>query len=115
MKEILIVGEVAGLADAVEDAGYAVRRASHAGAALSETSLRLPDLVITDVELSGLDGLQLTRVLKADPLTKAVPVIVVGAEAREQEAIAAGGAAFLRRPIQPLKLEAVLRSLLGRS
>lgn len=118
MKEVLIVGEddarVAATTDCVRDAGYAVRSARHAGAALSETGASLPDLVMIEAELPGLDGLQLTRVLKADARTKPLPVIVVSADDREAEALAAGAAAFLRRPIQPLQLEALLRALIGR-
>jgi len=95
----------------VEAWGYEVQTAGNAGEALTAVHEALPDAVVTDVEMPGLDGLQLTRVLKADPATRAVPVIVTSTRPVEREAIAAGSAGFVSKPISPDRLLALLRVL----
>jgi len=61
------------------------------------------DLVLMDVELPGMDGLTLTRILKADPKTSGVPVVALTANAmkgNEQEALAAGCSGYITKPIE---------------
>jgi CheY-like chemotaxis protein len=56
-----------------------------------------------DVELPGMDGLTLTRMLKADPKTAGVPVVALTANAmkgNEQEALAAGCSGYITKPIE---------------
>jgi CheY-like chemotaxis protein len=61
------------------------------------------DLVLMDVELPGMDGLTVTRMLKSDPKTAGVPVIALTANAMkgdEQEALAAGCSGYITKPIE---------------
>ena len=61
------------------------------------------DLVLMDVELPGMDGLTLTRMLKADPKTAGVPIVALTANAMkgsEQEALAAGCSGYISKPIE---------------
>jgi len=61
------------------------------------------DLVLMDVRLPGMDGLTLTRMLKADPKTASIPVVAISAHAMkgdEQKALAAGCAAYITKPIE---------------
>jgi signal transduction histidine kinase/CheY-like chemotaxis protein len=61
------------------------------------------DLVLMDVELPGMDGLTVTRMLKSDPKTAGVPVVALTANAMkgdEQEAIAAGCSGYITKPIE---------------
>ena len=61
------------------------------------------DLVLMDVELPGMDGLTVTRMLKSDPKTVGVPVIALTANAMkgdEQEALAAGCSGYITKPIE---------------
>src|SRR5438132_3214254 len=61
------------------------------------------DLVLMDVELPGMDGLTLTRMLKADPKTAGVPIVALTANAmkgNEQEALAAGCSGYISKPIE---------------
>jgi CheY-like chemotaxis protein len=61
-----------------------------------------PDLILMDVQLPGMDGLTLTRILKADPSTAAIPVVVLSAlvlESDVKRAYQAGCIDFISKPI----------------
>jgi len=61
------------------------------------------DLVLMDVELPGMDGLTVTRLLRSDPRTAAVPIVALTANAMkgsEQEALAAGCSGYISKPIE---------------
>ena len=70
---------------------------------LHKVRSKVYDLVLMDVELPGMDGLTLTRMLKADPKTAGVPVVALTANAmkgNEQEALAAGCSGYITKPIE---------------
>jgi signal transduction histidine kinase/CheY-like chemotaxis protein len=61
------------------------------------------DLVLMDIELPGIDGLTVTRMLKSDPKTSSIPIIALTANAmkgNEQEALAAGCSGYISKPIE---------------
>ncbi len=61
-----------------------------------------PDLILMDISLPGMDGLQATGVLKHDPKTKDIPVIAMTAHAMKgdkEKALAAGCAGYITKPI----------------
>lgn len=63
----------------------------------------LPDLILTDIQMSGMDGLTMTRQLKADRRTAAIPVIAVTAHAMQEhadEAMRAGCCGFITKPFR---------------
>jgi two-component system cell cycle response regulator len=77
---------------------------------------RLPDLILMDISLPGMDGLTLTRQLKADPRYAGVPVAAMTALAMkgdEQKALAAGCAAYITKPIDTRRLPAQVAALLA--
>jgi len=79
----------------------------------SLASSERPDLILMDIGLPGMDGLQLTQLLKADPATKQIPIIVLtalGMEARDQ-AFASGCEAFAMKPIAFSKLQEMIEAL----
>ena len=88
--------------DLLEAHGFSVHRAQSA-----EDGLRLvrdvaPDLVLMDLSLPGMDGLEATRVLKSDPRTRRLPVIALTAHAMrgdERIALRAGCDGYLTKPI----------------
>src|SRR5574340_537851 len=61
----------------LEKAGYAVLRAEDADAGLALARAELPDLILMDIQLPGMDGLAATALLKQDPATRAIPVIAL--------------------------------------
>jgi two-component system cell cycle response regulator DivK len=71
-----------------------------------------PDLVLMDVQLPKLSGLDATRAIRTDPRTAHVPVIVVTSFALsgdESKAMAAGASAYLAKPYSPRELMALIR------
>jgi two-component system cell cycle response regulator DivK len=83
--------------------GYEVLQARTAEEGLSLARAKVPDLVLMDVNLPGVDGLQATRILKSDDRTRAVPVIAVTAlamEGDEEKIRAAGCDGYVAKPIR---------------
>ena len=75
----------------------------------------LPDLILMDVQLPKLSGLDATRLLRADPRTANIPLVVVTSFALSgdgQRAIDAGASAYLAKPYSPRDLLALIRKLL---
>ncbi len=100
----------------LEHHGYTVRTAAHGGAAVEEARAHQPDLVFMDVSMPVMDGLEATRVLKADPATAAIRVIALTAHAMledRERALAAGCDGYLAKPLDPLSLLAEVRKLLA--
>jgi CheY-like chemotaxis protein len=88
--------------DILEDAGCDILPAGDAEQALSVLSHSLPDLIVMDVALPGMDGLTLTRKIKADPKFQHVPIVAVTASAMkgdDEKALAAGCQAYITKPI----------------
>ena len=84
-------------------------------AVLASVERERPRMILLDLMMPGLDGLQVTRHLKGDPLTAAIPIVAVSAMARPDDreaALAAGCDAFVRKPFELDDLEAVIRTYL---
>jgi DNA-binding response OmpR family regulator len=97
-------------------AGYAPRLVSSGRQALDEADELVPDLVISDVSLPGLSGLDVCRALKAEPRTASTIVLLVSALSTEQDreaGLRAGADDYLTKPIRPAVLLERVRSLLG--
>lgn len=81
--------------------GVSAVQAGDAGSALQALRLGQVKLVLLDVAMPGVDGLQLCRQIKADRATRSIPVVVVSARPGQHvadEALAAGADDFLRKP-----------------
>jgi PAS domain S-box-containing protein len=101
---------------ALEGEGFAIRIATDGHAALDAIAAARPDLILMDIQLPGIDGLELTRRLKADPATRDVPIIAVTAYAMKgdrEKALAAGCNGYLAKPIDPIELPDIIRGLLA--
>lgn len=75
----------------------------------------LPDLILMDVQLPKMSGLDATRVLKADPRTGHIPIIVITSFALSgdrEKAAAAGATNYLAKPYSPRELLALVREIL---
>jgi two-component system cell cycle response regulator DivK len=96
-------------------AGYEVLVAQDGESGLAAARSEQPDLILMDIELPGLDGLEATRRLKADPTLRLIPVLALTAYAMrgdEQRAQAAGCDGYLTKPIDRVTLlEAVERCI----
>lgn len=92
-----------------------VLTASNGEAAISLAKQFQPDLILLDIMLPDMDGLQIVRVLKQELLTKHIPVIAVSAMARTQDketALQAGYQDYLTKPYELESLEALLHRYL---
>ncbi len=100
----------------LEPSGYFVEIASNPGQALELARKSLPDLILTDLNMPGEDGLDLIRALQADPELASVKLVVNSASvttfAKQREMHSLGVQIFLTRPIEPRRFLAEVEALL---
>lgn len=100
---------------ALEAAGYTILTAEDGQGLLGRVKAERPDLIIMDLQLPYVDGFTLTRELRADTETRAIPILVTSAFSRYEDrlqALEAGGTDFLTKPLDlPHFLETVARLL----
>ncbi len=97
-------------------AGFAVVEAEDGHQALAAVKGKLPDVILMDLSIPGVDGWEVTRRLKADVRTKPVPIIALTAHAMrgdEERARQAGCDHYLAKPISPKKVVEEVRKILG--
>jgi two-component system, cell cycle response regulator DivK len=86
----------------LERAGYRVLSAGTAEEALDIAVRQAPDLILMDISLPGMDGLEAVRILKANPTTRGICVVALSAHAMKSDADrahAAGCDGYLTKPI----------------
>jgi len=91
--------------------GHEVATAGDAETALEAIAQERPTLILMDLQLPGIDGLELTRRLKADPQTRSIPIIAVTAYAMKgdlEKALAAGCDDYVTKPIDTRTLPGVI-------
>lgn len=95
--------------------GYVVTTAANAEQALDVLGRLVPNLIIMDLQLPDVDGLTLTRQLKADPRMHGVPIVAVTASAMkgdEEKARAAGVDGYMSKPVEKRAFRAMIASYL---
>ena len=93
-------------------AAYEVEASSDAGQALLQIPVFLPDLILMDVQMPGMDGIELTQQLKADPATKHIVIVAFTAFALKGDAPmlqAAGFDGYIAKPVDVMTLAAEVR------
>jgi signal transduction histidine kinase/CheY-like chemotaxis protein len=83
--------------------GFDVDIATDGDEGLRKATSRVYDLVLMDIELPGMDGLTVTRMLRSNPKTASTPIVALTANAMkgsEQEALAAGCSGYISKPIE---------------
>ena len=97
--------------------GFKVPTARDGISGLEAASVHQPDVIVMDLSMPGVDGIEATRRLKADPRTAHIPVVLLTAyplNAVQGGALEAGADDFLTKPCLPDKLERHVRRLLAR-
>ena len=103
-------------ANVLEDTGYKVSKAADAVEAQALLASIAPDLILMDLSMPGMDGLTLTRKLKADKRYRRIPIVALTAHALQterQRTERAGCDGFLAKPCAPPDLLAEIARLLG--
>jgi two-component system, cell cycle response regulator DivK len=102
----------------LQNAGHTTLSATDAEAGLMLARTEKPDLILMDILLPGMDGLAATALLKADPATAAIPVIILTATLTkddEGKARAAGSDAYIVKPFRRQELDVAITELLQAS
>ena len=105
------------VSELLEFEGHQVLRAVNAEEALVVLAGNLPELILMDIALPGMDGLTLTRNLKADERTRHIRIIVLTAYAMkgdDQRAFDAGCDGYVTKPIDTRKLPGLVTDLLAK-
>lgn len=105
------------VSDLLQFEGYAVLKAEDAEIAQELLRSTLPDLILMDIALPGMDGLTLTRKLKADDKTKHIRIVALTAFAMkgdDQKALDAGCDGYITKPIDTRKLPGQVAEVLER-
>ena len=101
--------------DLLEEQGYRVRVAIDANDAIAVLHDFRPRLILMDIQLPGMDGLTLTRMLKANPSMRDIQIVGLTAYAMagdEERILAAGCDGYLAKPIDTRRLPGVITSML---
>jgi two-component system, cell cycle response regulator DivK len=102
----------------LKSAGHAVLRATDAEAGMALARREQPDLVLMDIQLPGMDGLQACALLKADEATRDIPVIALTALAMkgdEERIRAAGCDGYIAKPLAYREFLATIAARLQRT
>ena len=98
----------------VERAGFAVEVATTGPQALEAAQASPPDVLVLDVMLPGIDGLEVLRRLRASPATAELPVLMLTAKGQREDrenALSAGADQFMTKPFSNAALIAAVRQL----
>lgn len=120
-KRLLVVDDDPGLLLAVSETlraeGYDVKTARRGAEALIIVAQTLPDLIISDIRMPGMDGYQLVRNLRSNARTRLVPIVFLTAKDEITDRIQGfrtGVDAYLTKPFEPEELVAIVRAILQR-
>ena len=104
--------------DVLQYKGYQTIEAGTGEDGVRLAKARIPDLVLMDIQLPGMDGITALGQLRADPATRAIPVIAVTASAMthdRQKIMAAGFDAYQAKPINVKEFVEAVRQMLDRA
>ena len=110
---VLIVDDIpdnlAVLHDALDESGYTVLVATDGASAIARAAQALPDIVLLDALMPGMDGFEVARRLKADQATAPIPIVFMTALTDTEHvlaAFAAGGVDYVSKPVRPREVVA---------
>ncbi len=102
--------------DVLQMSGYKTEEVTNGEEALVRASKTKPDLIVMDIRLPGINGLEATRRLKSDADTEGIPIVAVTANAMpgdQEKTLEAGCQAYLPKPLRFMEFVATVKKLLG--
>jgi CheY-like chemotaxis protein len=96
--------------------GYTVIEALDGVQAIALARSELPDLILMDISIPEVDGWEATRILRADPATRDIPIVALTAHALaddRERATAVGFTSYLAKPVEPRTVAAEVRRWIG--
>jgi two-component system, OmpR family, phosphate regulon response regulator PhoB len=102
----------------IERSGHEVVSVRDGAQALAALRRRRPDLVVLDISMPEVDGLEVLRRIRADEATSELPVLLLSAQAQEADVrrgFATGASAYVKKPFSPRELAKRVDELLGSS
>ncbi len=121
-RKILVVDDEADLLDLISynltKEGFEVSTASDGEEALSEIRKTRYDLIVLDLMLPGIQGMELCRILRSDPKTDTIPIIMLTAKGEEVDRVLGlevGADDYITKPFSPRELIARIRAVLRRT
>lgn len=119
MPRIMIVDDVTAIRQIVnkvfQDVGYQVTEAARGEEALDLAKIKRVHLVITDVEMPGMSGLELIKALRELKTYKTIPILILARDASDEnikKAAALGASGFIEKPFTPERLLSVVNQVL---
>jgi two-component system cell cycle response regulator DivK len=100
----------------LERDGFGVRVMDSAEDAIREAAEDPPAIILMDIQLPGMDGLEATRQLKKNPITAKIPIVAITAHAMtgdEERILAAGCEGYISKPISTRELAGIVRKYLS--
>ena len=113
---ILIVDDsrtaIAVLKKTLEPTGYSIISAASGEEGIDMAKLHMPDLILMDVIMPGLNGFQATRILRKEEATKDIPILIISGNEQATEkfwGLRVGANGFLAKPVERAKLFHLMR------
>lgn len=106
------------IAQTLELLGYETQVAYGPRPAIESLARRIPDVILLDINMPGIDGVEVCRYLRRDPRTAHVPIIAMSSEVQEPtitQIRKAGANLFLSKPLDMDALDSVLKHVLAKS
>jgi len=121
-KRILIVDDepklLGAVAETLSEEGYQVATANSGMEALLRLAESMPDLIISDIRMPGMDGYQLVSTLRSNPRTELIPIIFLSAKGKREDRITGfrnGVDAYVTKPFDPEELLVIIANILSRA
>ncbi|MEU8821174.1 response regulator transcription factor [Paractinoplanes atraurantiacus] len=122
MTVVLVADDDADIRDLVafklEQAGFEVIAVEDGQSAVEQARSRQPTLAVLDVSMPGLSGIEVCRMLRADPATAGILIIMLTARVQEQDVeggFSAGADDYVTKPFSPRELVSRIQALLSRA
>jgi DNA-binding response OmpR family regulator len=120
MKKILVADDDPNMllliSEVLARQNYQVSQTTTGDAALRQAQAEIPDLMVLDVMMPGIDGIEVCRRIKSDPALRAIKVVMVTAKAQGKDieaGMAAGADRYITKPFKIGELSAKIKELIG--